>query len=262
MPSCLHAASSLSGPLGNTAPRPLPEDVTVKAIAKKGSRPPPATCAYVPLAAVKDVQFPTRGDTGYLDLGALKSMLPGAARYWIADCFEVQEDGVPAAKPAIVGTRVSLNSDPSFDSYQDALNHIDSPDIPASTNVSLDQVWLDIQLEYPLHSDHAVIALRPKLAGLGVRVATNLKYLDAGESSHDFSFEGDPGLIHLDARLTDTAKQFLQWGFHFILGSGDVLLFLFCLALPPAALPGNSAGSDCLCRCPYAITFARLPPLG
>src|SRR5271169_4436479 len=88
----------------HAADRPLPETVAVKAFARL-TRGQLELLVRVPLAAVKDVQFPVRGDAGYLDLSALKSMFPGAARYWIADCFEVQEDGVKAAKPAIVGTR-------------------------------------------------------------------------------------------------------------------------------------------------------------
>jgi hypothetical protein len=213
------------------ANRPLPEDVIVKTIAK---REPGRLelLVRVPLTAVKDIQFPTRGETGYLDLEALKSMLPGAAKYWIAGCFEVQEDGVADRGPEIVQTRVSANSDQSFNSYPQALAHFNAADLPPDTEASPDQVWFDIRFEYATRSDASVITLRTKLADLGVRVATDLKYADLNGEFRDYSFEGDPGLIYLNARVQDAAKQFLQSGFRFILSATDFLLFLVCLALP------------------------------
>jgi hypothetical protein len=213
------------------ANRPLPEDVIVKAIAKQD----PGgleLLVRVPLAALKDIQFPTRGETGYLDLDAIKSMLPGAAKYWIAGCFEVREDGVVDRAPEIVQTRVSTSSDPSFGSYQQALAHFNVSDLPPDTDISPDQVWFDIHFRYATRSDRSVIALRTKLADLGVRVETDLKYAGLNGEFRDFSFEGDPGLIYLNARPQDAVKQFLQSGFRFILGSTDFLLFLLCLALP------------------------------
>jgi len=48
---------------------------------------------------VKDIQFPTRGEAGYLDLEALVSMLPGAADHWIAGGFDVFDDGQPVSRP-------------------------------------------------------------------------------------------------------------------------------------------------------------------
>jgi len=226
-----YAAFFLLAPFVHAANRPLPEDVNVKAFA----RPEPGRLELlvrVPIAAVKDIEFPTRGDAGYLDLSAVKSMLPGAARYWIANCFEVYENGVADPKPEVYQTRISVSADQSFDSYQDALAHFNSPDLPPETNVLWDQVWLDIRYEYPLRSDRSVIAIRPKVAQLGVRVSTDMKYVEPDGVVRDFTFEGDPGLIYLDARWTDATRQFLRWGFNFVLGSTDFLLFLFCLALP------------------------------
>src|SRR5580700_11557189 len=100
------ASFFLFTPFAYPANRPLPEDVSAKVFAKsEGGRL--ELLVRVPLAAVKDIQFPTRGDTGYLDLSAIKSMLPGASRYWIANCFEVYENGAPAAKPEIASARIS-----------------------------------------------------------------------------------------------------------------------------------------------------------
>lgn len=212
------------------ANRSLPEDVNIQAIAKQDPRRL-TLLVRVPLAAVKDIQFPTRGENGDLDLSAVESMLPGAAKYWIADCFEVQEDGVVSARPQVVKARLSLISDNSFDSYEDAVAHMNAPGLPPETKVSPEQVWLDVIFEFSLHSDRPVIAIQPKVAALGLRVTTDLKYVRPDGGVREFSFDGDPGLIFLDARWGDAAKQFLRWGFRFVLRSADFLLFLFCLAL-------------------------------
>jgi len=221
----------LLGAFVHAANRSLPEDVNVKIFATTGQNRLDLL-VRVPLAAVQDIQFPTRGDTGYLDLSAVKSMLPGASRYWIASCFDVYENGVPTAKPEITSARISATSDSSFDSYQNALAHFNAPDLPQESNVFWDQLWLDVRLEYPLRSDPPRIAIQPKLAGLGVRVSTDMKYVARDGGVRDFSFQGDPGLIYLDARPRDAAEQFLGWGFRFVLGNADFLLFVFCLALP------------------------------
>ena len=221
----------LLGAIVHAANRPLPEDVNVKVFAKT-DQTRLDLLVRIPLAAVKDIQFPARGDTGYLDLSAVKSMLPGASRYWIANCFDVYENGAPAAKPEIASARISATSDTSFDSYENALAHLSASDLPPESNVFWDQVWLDVRFEYPLRSDRPSIEIRPKLSGLGVRVSTDMKYVAQDGGVRDFSFQGDPGLIYLDARWSDAAEQFLGWGFRSVLGSADFLLFLFCLALP------------------------------
>jgi hypothetical protein len=225
------ASSFLLAPIAHSAARSLPEDVSVKAFAKL-DRGRLELLVRVPLAAVKDIQFPVRGDAGYLDLNAVKSMLPGAARYWIAGCFEVFEDGVAVAKPEIARARISLRSDQSFLSYAAAIAHLDGPDIAPGTDVFWDQVWLDIRFVFSTKADRPLVSIRPKLAGLGVRVSTDLKYVEPDGGIRDFAFEGDPGLTYMDARWRDAARQFLQWGFRFVANSSDFLLFLFCLALP------------------------------
>jgi hypothetical protein len=210
--------------------RPLPELVNVKAIVhQEGDRL--VLLVRLPLNSVRDIQFPSRGDSGYLDLSALKSMLPGAARYWIADCFELYEDGLLAPKPEIAQTRISLNADQSFNSYREAVDHFNSTDLPPDADVLAGQVWFDIRLEYSLHSNRPLLAIRPRVAGLGVRVSSALEYVELSGSVRGFSFEGDPGLIHLDPRPGDAGTQFLGWGFRYVLRTTDFLLFLFCLAL-------------------------------
>jgi len=161
----------------------------------------------------------------------MTSMLPGAATYWIAPAFEVVNDGQPLPRPEIVDTRISTDADQSFRSYQDAMAHFASPALPVGENLFWDHVWLDSRLRFPLVSTTRAIAITPRVANLGVRVATTLTYVRA-EGGHTFSFEGDPGMIYLDARWTDAVRQFLRHGGTFISRGASILLFLFCLALP------------------------------
>jgi hypothetical protein len=221
----------LFGPFVHAADRPTPEIVNIKAFARLEGRQL-ELLVRVPLAAVKDIQFPTRGAAGYLDLDAVKSMLPGAARYWIAGNFEVLDRGVPLPRPEVDATRISISSDQSFDAYQAALARFRAPDLPADEKVFWEQVWLDIRFRYSLRSDRAAIAIDPRVAGLGVRVTTELTYVELDGDVRGFSFEGDPGVIYLDPRWTDAGQQFLARGVRFVLRSADLLLFLFCLALP------------------------------
>ena len=136
-----------------------------------------------------------------LDLGALKSMLPGAAQYWIASGFEVSDHGAVLTGPEVADTRISISSDQSFDSYQGALARFQAPDLPPDENVFWQQVWFDIRFLYALragrpHHLHRSRNCRARGAGLD---RPDICPIDGGVRA--FSFEGDPGVIYLDPAL-------------------------------------------------------------
>jgi hypothetical protein len=215
----------------HAASRPIPEVVNVKVFVRleNGSLD---LLVRVPLAAVKDIQFPTRGEAGYLDLEALASMLPGAADHWIAGGFEVFDHGEPVSRPEVDQTRIATMSDQSFDSYQSAIDHLGAPPLAATENLFLDQVWFDMRLRYRVASEQPAIAIDPKVAAWGVRVSTDLKIVDAGGQVRSLTFEGNPGRIYLAPRWTDAGRQFLDRGTRFVRSTAPLLLFLFCLVLP------------------------------
>jgi HupE / UreJ protein len=215
----------------HAASRPIPEVVNVKVFVRleNGSLD---LLVRVPLAAVKDIQFPTRGEAGYLDLEALASMLPGAADHWIAGGFDVFDHGEPVSSPEVDQPRIATISDQSFDSYQSAIDHLGAPPVAATENLFLDQVWFDMRLRYRLASEPPAIAIDPKVAGWGVRVSTDLKIVDAGGQVRSLTFEGNPGRIYLAPRWTDAGRQFLDRGTRFVRSTAPLLLFLFCLVLP------------------------------
>jgi hypothetical protein len=208
----------------------IPNDVTVRAFVKpSGDRL--NVLMRVPLQAMRDIDFPSRG-TGYLDLAKTRPLLPGAATLWISDFIQLYENGALLPKPRVVETRVSLESDKSFASYDQALAHVTGPSIPDGTDVYWNQTMLDVLFEYPIHSDRSDFSIHPALDRLGVRVLTVLRFLPPNGVIRAFEYEGDPGLVRLDPRWSQAALRFIKLGFLHILDGTDHLLFLLCLVIP------------------------------
>jgi hypothetical protein len=217
--------------LADAASRPTPENVTIKAFARQGDNEL-TLLVRVPLGAIKDVQFPTRTTSGELDVPALQSMLPGAARYWLADTFRVTSNGVPLGPPVVRGTRLSISSDASFYSFEPALARFQAPDLAADEAVFWESLWFDVDYRWPLQVADGDVAITPNVSSLGVHVSTDLTFVGADGVSRAFTFDGDPGLIPLNPNRWETAGQFLGRGARFVTTNADFLLVLFCLALP------------------------------
>ena len=158
--------------------------------------------------------------------------LHDAATQWIAQFTEIEEDGTPLPKPTIVETRVSLESDKSFTSYEQALAHVRGPRLADTTDVFWDQVMFDMLMDYPIQSDQAKFSIHPGYERLGLRVVTALQFLPLTGVVRAFEFLGDPGLVRLDPRWYQAAARFVEMGFYHILDGTDHLLFLFCLVIP------------------------------
>jgi hypothetical protein len=208
----------------------IPNDVTVRAFVKpSGQRL--NLLIRVPLQAMRDIDFPSRG-AGYLDLAKTRHLLPEAASLWLSDAIDIYENGARLPKPRIVKTRVSLESDKSFASYDQALAHATGAEIPDNTDVYWNQTLLDVLFEYPIHSDQSGFSIHPALDRLGVRVLTVLRFLPPSGVIRAFEYEGDPGLVRLDPRWSQAALRFIKLGFLHILDGTDHLLFLLCLVIP------------------------------
>jgi hypothetical protein len=184
-----------------------------------------------PLGALRDVEFPTRGP-GYLDLGRVDGSLRTAANLWIADAIELYEGDARLSAPRLVAARVTLPSDRSFGTYEEALAHLQAAPLPESTEIVWNQAVLDVWLEYPIRSADAPFSLRSGLGRLGQRVVTSLRFLPSGGATRAFELAGDPGLVRLDPRWDQAALRFVALGFRHILDGTDHLLFLLCLVIP------------------------------
>jgi hypothetical protein len=200
----------------------IPNDVTIQAFLKpEGERL--RLLVRVPMKAMRDVVFPERGV--FLDLARIDPLLHDAAQVWISDAIELDEGDRRLPKPTIAATRVSLESDKSFASYEDALAHVTGAPLPNETNVVWNQTMLDVLFEYPIQSDRAYFSIHPGFERLGLRVVTALRFLPPGGAVR-------AGLLRLDPRWYQAAARFVEGGFLHILDGTDHLLFLFCLVIP------------------------------
>jgi hypothetical protein len=208
----------------------IPVDVTVQALVKPAGEQL-HLLLRVPLKAMRDVEFPERGP-GYLDLDRIDTSLNEAATLWISNSIEIYEGDARLPNPRVVETRISLESDRSFTSYEQALAHITGAKLPGNTQVFWDQAMLDVLFVYPIHSDQARFSIHPGLGRLGERVVIVLRFQPPNGSVRAFEFIGDPGLVHLDPSWRQAALRFVELGFFHILDGTDHLLFLFCLVIP------------------------------
>jgi hypothetical protein len=208
----------------------IPTDVRVSAFVKPdGQRL--SLLIRVPLKAMREVDYPRRG-AGLLDLARADAALRNAAALWIADNVELYENDTRLGPPRLVDARVSLESDKSFASYDEALAHVTGPRLPNNMELFWEQGLLDVLFEYPIGSDRSDFSIRPRLERLGLRTQVVLRFLPPAGVVRAFDLHGDPGLVRLDPRWHQAAWRFVESGFLHILEGTDHLLFLLCLVIP------------------------------
>jgi hypothetical protein len=214
----------------------IPADVTIQAFLKpEGHRL--RLLVRVPLEALRDLSVPTRpgnnaGPVGVVDLARLQPLLAGAATVWVGQNVDLYENDSPLPATSLLDLRVSLPTDRSFGSYDDALRHVTGPPLPDATDVSWTTGLLDVLFESPIESDQSQFSIRPKLARLGLRTVTVLRFVTPAGNVRAFQFSRDPGVVRLDPRWHQAALGFVRLGFFHILDGTDHLLFLFCLVIP------------------------------
>ena len=229
--SAAAVVGALVGALALTATaHDIPTDVKINAFVKpEGHRL--EFLIRVPLAAMIEVDFPTRG-AGYLELARADEALHHAAKLYLIDNITLYEKDVALAPPRIVDARVSLASDRSFASYDAARAHVAGPPLANDLDLYWNQQLLDVLLEYPIRSDQSEFAIDPRVDRLGQNVSTALRFLPPGGAVRAFEFHGNPGLVRLDPRWYQAALRFVESGFWHIIEGIDHLLFLCCLVIP------------------------------
>jgi len=187
----------------------------------------------VPLTAMRDINFPTKAGGAYLDLEGTAALLPDASTLWISDFVDVYEGDTKLPRPRVAATQLSLESDRSFASYNQAMAHITGPPLAEDTNVVWNQTTLDVVFEYPIQSDQSRFSVNPDgWWRLGLRVLTVLRFLPPSGVVRAFEFQDAPELVRLDPRWYQASLNFVHLGFLHILEGTDHLLFLFCLVIP------------------------------
>ncbi len=178
----------------------------------------------VPLGAMNEVDMPLRGP-GYIDLARADAALRVAAKLWFADNIALYEGERLLPYPGIAEARVSLASDRSFGSWDEAIAHLRGPRLAADADLYWKQQHFDVLLEYPITSDQADFSIHPRFGRLALRVLTTLRFLPPGGEERAFEFHGDPGRVHLDPGWHQAALRFVESGFlHILDGIGPPAL--------------------------------------
>jgi hypothetical protein len=208
----------------------IPDEVKVQAFVKpEGKRL--HLLVRVPLAAMREADLPLR-DGGYIDLARVQPALLIAVRLWLVDNIDVYENDAKLPAPQIAAVRIALASDRSFESYEHALATVRSPPLDPAQDFFWKQQHLDALLDYPIASDRSEFSIHPRLAQLGFRVATALRFLPPGAPERAFFLHGDAGLVALEPSWSRAALTFVEMGFRHILDGADHLLFIACLVIP------------------------------
>ena len=208
----------------------IPRDVTVQAFARpEGERF--RLLIRVPLKAIMDVEFPRR-EREYVDLARVDPSLRDAAQLWLANKIELYEGDTRLGNPRIISTRLSLEFDRSFASYDEALAHVTGPRLPDDTTIFWEQGLLDVLLEYPIASDQSRFSIHARFDRLALSVITALRFMPPGGVVRAYELEGDAGLVRLDPRWHQAMLRFVSLGFFHILEGTDHLIFLLCLVIP------------------------------
>ena len=208
----------------------IPADVTVQAFVK----PEGSTLRFLvraPLAAMRDYEFPVEGP-GYLQIDQVDQLIRDAAMQWIGEYVGFQENGTALQEVEFVAARISAPSDRSFSSYDVALEHMAAPRLTNDVELPPGQAMLDVLFEVPIASESSDFSIDARMAHLGLRTVTVLRFLPPGGAERVFQYSGDPGVVRLDPRWHQAALRFVSLGFSHILDGIDHLLFLFCLVVP------------------------------
>jgi HupE/UreJ protein len=209
----------------------IPSDVTVQIFLRLEGQTLNAL-VRVPLKAMRDVNFPERGP-GYLDIDATKPLLADAATLWVSNFMQIYEGEVLLPGPKVTATQISVESDRSFLSYEQALAHVEGPSLPEETEIYWNQPMLDVRFEYPIVSDQSRFSVNPDgLWRLGQRTTVVLRLVEPNGAIRAFEFDEAPQLVRMDPEWYQAGLRFVRMGFEHILGGTDHLLFLFCLVIP------------------------------
>jgi len=205
-------------------------DVTIQAFVKpEGQRL--YFLVRVPLEAMQDFEFPQFG-RGYIDIEAADAMLREAAIWWISNNVDLYEDGNLLVDAEISAVRISLPSDRSFRSYDEAFANVNGPPLPGRPQLPWQQALLEVLFEYPIENEAARFSIDPKFARLGIRTTTVVRFAAPDKPERIYQFSGDPGLVNLDPSFFQAVYRFVELGFFHILDGLDHLLFLLCLVVP------------------------------
>jgi hypothetical protein len=216
-------------------PRPVsahevPDDVKIRIFLKpEGNRM--LILVRMPANAFIDILFPTLPESDWLDLKQVDGFAAEGARVWIADLLSLQEGKDDLPEPEVLAVRISRSNDASFNTFSEALKHINDTPLPSHTLLQLNDGSVDALLESPIRSEKSDFSFRPNFARVGVRVTTGLTFLTPGGAVRQFEYEGDQEIFHLNPGVLQSLGHFVEAGAAHYLGETDYLSLMLCVAL-------------------------------
>lgn len=200
----------------------------------------------LPLAALRDLEFPLRPD-GSLALDAARPRIDEGIRTWILPSLTLESGTAPLGPWRVAAWRVAAPGDRTFDAWASVREAGDSagnaasrdarsPGAAAAPDPEIPLRWqealLDLWLEVPTTAEPGALALTPALAHLGVRTSTVLTLVLPDGAERTMRYAGNPGRVALDPSWLVAAGRFVREGLTHIWGGLDHLLFVLCLVLP------------------------------
>lgn len=215
--------------LGPAAAHDVPGELRIHAIVKAEDERL-RVLARVPLELLLNLNLPKRG-SGYLDLPQVEEAMPKAVAATAKD-LAFLEDGRPL--PLLRGEgRISLPSDQSFGSFEQALAAVRGERLPAAADVVSNQGYFDAYLEYRIASPQGAFAVDFHVSpGLRDKLKLDLRFVARSGAVLAYEIPTGSGPIDLDPRWHQAAASFVKSGFAHIADGLDHLLFLLCLVLP------------------------------
>ena len=129
--------------------------------------------------------------------------------------------------------RISLPSDQSFGSFEQALAAVRGERLPATADVLPNQGYFDAYLEYRIGSPQGAFAVDFHVSpGLRDKLKLDLRFVARSGAVLAYEIPTGSGPVDLDPRWHQAAASFVKSGFAHIADGLDHLLFLLCLVLP------------------------------
>ncbi len=182
----------------------------------------------VPLHLLKTVRLPAT--SAGIDLTQADPAIQTALTYLARDIV-LSEEG-HALSPVRSTGRLSLPSDRSFDTYEQAVAHVARP-MDLSVAIFPDQGYFDAHLVYAIASPASTLMLRTTVAPeLKDYVKLAVRYMRPGEEARAMVITSRSGAVFLNPPWYRAAVGFIALGIEHILSGADHLLFVLCLVIP------------------------------
>jgi HupE / UreJ protein len=181
-----------------------------------------------PLYLFKSVKFPVNNIE--IDIDKSAPAIERALAAFQQDITLFENDRLLVASHAT--GRLSLPSDRSFESYEQASSHVAEP-LERDTSIYIDQGYVDARITYPIGSPGSVFAVRTTAGReLGDYLKVALRYLPLDGDSRAMVITSLSGTVALNPTWLGAAAGFIGFGIAHILTGYDHLLFLLCLVIP------------------------------